>query len=439
MARSPGRTGTVERNTAETKVRVELTVDGSGRHDVATGIGFYDHMLAQLARHGGLDLTVRTEGDLHVDAHHTVEDTALALGAALAEALGDKAGVRRFGSVLVPLDEVLVQAAVDLSGRPYVVHEEPAARPVRRWHRPGLPDQPDPALLGVVRPRRPAHPARERAAGGPGRSAARRAPRHRGAVQGGRPGAARRGPRRGPDRRRAQHQGRAVMPAVERDRRAPCIVVLDYGSGNLRSAERALARAGADVTVTSDLAAAEAADGLVVPGVGAYAACMAGIEALGAGPVIADRVAAGRPVLGICVGMQILFEYGRRARRGHQGARACCPAGSSGSTRRGCRTWAGTPSRRRRLVSVRRAAPRTPGSTSCTRTRPAPGDLLDARVDWVTTAVHGGDVRGRGGDRSPRRHPVPPGEVRRRRRGAAAQLAGHGAVVGLVVGAGRVD
>ncbi|ROT31196.1 imidazole glycerol phosphate synthase subunit HisH [Micromonospora sp. HM5-17] len=91
---------------------------------------------------------------------------------------------------------------------------------------------------------------------------------------------------------------------------APRVVVLDYGSGNLRSAQRAVARAGAEVTVTDDLAAAAAADGLVVPGVGAFAACMAGIEALKAGPVIAERVAAGRPVLGICVGMQVLFEYG---------------------------------------------------------------------------------------------------------------------------------
>ena len=123
------RSAAVERNTAETKVRIELSIDGTGRHDIATGIGFYDHMLAQLARHGGLDLTVRTEGDLHIDAHHTVEDTALALGAALGEALGDKAGVRRFGNALVPLDEVLVQAAVDLSGRPYVVHEEPMLAP----------------------------------------------------------------------------------------------------------------------------------------------------------------------------------------------------------------------------------------------------------------------------------------------------------------------
>jgi imidazoleglycerol-phosphate dehydratase len=123
------RRAVVERNTAETKVRVELGVDGSGVCDVSTGIGFYDHMLAQLARHGGLDLTVRAEGDLHIDAHHMVEDTALALGAALAEALGDKAGIRRFGDALVPLDEVLVQAAVDLSGRPYVVHAEPPLAP----------------------------------------------------------------------------------------------------------------------------------------------------------------------------------------------------------------------------------------------------------------------------------------------------------------------
>jgi len=119
------RSSVVERNTAETKVRVHLDLDGTGQWDIATGIGFYDHMLAQLAKHAGLDLSIRTDGDLHIDAHHTVEDTAIALGTALAEAWGDKAGVRRFGNSLVPLDEVLVQAAVDLSGRPYVVHDEP--------------------------------------------------------------------------------------------------------------------------------------------------------------------------------------------------------------------------------------------------------------------------------------------------------------------------
>jgi imidazoleglycerol-phosphate dehydratase len=120
------RTGRVERNTHESKVLVEVDLDGTGAVEVSTGIGFYDHMLAQLGKHGGFDLRVVTEGDLEVDAHHTIEDTALALGTAFAQALGDKAGVVRFGSATVPLDEVLVQAAVDLSGRPYVVHDEPA-------------------------------------------------------------------------------------------------------------------------------------------------------------------------------------------------------------------------------------------------------------------------------------------------------------------------
>ena len=108
---------------------VEVDLDGSGRTDVETGVPFYDHMLAQLGKHGGFDLTVRTKGDLEVDAHHTVEDTAIALGEAFRQALGDKAGLRRFGDALVPLDEALVQVAVDLSGRPYLVHSEPDGMP----------------------------------------------------------------------------------------------------------------------------------------------------------------------------------------------------------------------------------------------------------------------------------------------------------------------
>jgi imidazoleglycerol-phosphate dehydratase len=119
----------VERSTAESKVLVELDLDGQGMADVGTGVGFFDHMLGQIAKHGGFDLTVHTTGDLEVDAHHTVEDTALALGTAFAEALGDKKGIRRYGDALIPLDEVLVRAAVDLSGRPYVVHEEPSDVP----------------------------------------------------------------------------------------------------------------------------------------------------------------------------------------------------------------------------------------------------------------------------------------------------------------------
>jgi imidazoleglycerol-phosphate dehydratase len=120
--RTTGRTARVERETKESKVLVELDLDGTGRHDVSTGVGFYDHMLSSFARHSLIDLTVQTDGDTHIDAHHTVEDTAIALGDALREALGDKAGIRRFGDSLVPLDEALVQCAVDVSGRPYCVH-----------------------------------------------------------------------------------------------------------------------------------------------------------------------------------------------------------------------------------------------------------------------------------------------------------------------------
>jgi imidazoleglycerol-phosphate dehydratase len=116
------RTARIERQTSESKVLVEVDLDGTGRHDVSTGIGFYDHMLTAFARHSLVDLTVQSEGDHWIDAHHTTEDTAIALGQALRQALGDKRGIRRFGDATIPLDEALVQAVVDVSGRPYCVH-----------------------------------------------------------------------------------------------------------------------------------------------------------------------------------------------------------------------------------------------------------------------------------------------------------------------------
>ena len=118
-----------ERLTGETQVLVELDLDGVGVVDVATRVPFFDHMLAQLGKHASIDLSVHASGDIEVDAHHTVEDTAIVLGEALRQALGDKKGICRFGDALVPLDEALVQAVVDLSGRPYVVHREPDRMP----------------------------------------------------------------------------------------------------------------------------------------------------------------------------------------------------------------------------------------------------------------------------------------------------------------------
>ena len=113
----------VQRDTKESQVRIELELDGSGTTDVSTGVPFYDHMLASLAKHSLVDLTVKATGDTHVDVHHTVEDTAIVLGQALREALGDKSGISRFGDATVPLDEALAQAVVDVAGRPYLVHE----------------------------------------------------------------------------------------------------------------------------------------------------------------------------------------------------------------------------------------------------------------------------------------------------------------------------
>jgi imidazoleglycerol-phosphate dehydratase len=124
------RSAKITRKTAETDTSVEIALDGSGGYDNRTGVGFFDHMLDQLARHSLIDMMVRCAGDLHIDDHHTVEDVGIALGQALAQALGDKRGIRRYGACLLPMDDALVRAALDLSGRPFLVWNValPAAR-----------------------------------------------------------------------------------------------------------------------------------------------------------------------------------------------------------------------------------------------------------------------------------------------------------------------
>ena len=116
------RTATVERATSESRVTVEVDLDGSGQTEISTGVRFFDHMLTALGKHGSLDLRVDAQGDVDIDAHHTVEDTAIVLGQAIRQALGDKAGIRRFGDAFIPMDETLAHAAIDVSGRPYCVH-----------------------------------------------------------------------------------------------------------------------------------------------------------------------------------------------------------------------------------------------------------------------------------------------------------------------------
>ncbi len=119
------RTARIERNTQETQIRLELALDGSGTSLIATGVGFFDHMLTLLAKHAAIDLTVEAQGDLHVDQHHTVEDTGIALGQAIRQALGDKAGIRRYGHFTLPMEETLVTSAIDLSGRFALVFQAP--------------------------------------------------------------------------------------------------------------------------------------------------------------------------------------------------------------------------------------------------------------------------------------------------------------------------
>lgn len=115
------RTGRIERKTAETAITVEVNLDGSGQYDISTGIGFLDHMVEQFSRHSLIDVVMKVDGDLHVDQHHTTEDSALALGQALTQALGDKAGIGRYGMAYSPMDETLARVALDISGRPYLV------------------------------------------------------------------------------------------------------------------------------------------------------------------------------------------------------------------------------------------------------------------------------------------------------------------------------
>ncbi|MEZ5648714.1 MAG: imidazoleglycerol-phosphate dehydratase HisB [Alphaproteobacteria bacterium] len=125
----PGRTATVERKTKETRISATLSLDGTGRYDIETGIGFLDHMLEQLAKHSLMDITLRAEGDLHIDYHHTTEDTGIVLGEAFSKALGDRRGIRRYGDALIPMDETLTRVALDASNRPYLIWRVPLERP----------------------------------------------------------------------------------------------------------------------------------------------------------------------------------------------------------------------------------------------------------------------------------------------------------------------
>ena len=287
----------MRRETSESSIDLSIDLDGTGTSDIETGVPFYDHLLTAFAKHSLTDLTVRASGDVDIDVHHTVEDTGIVLGQAIRQALGDKRGISRYGDALVPLDEALAQAVVDISGRPFLVHSgEPAGfeyhligghftgSMVRHVFEAITFNAGLTVHVTVLGGRDPHHIAEAEF------KAFARAFRQAKSLDPlvvGHP----------------VHEGRPVS-------RTPRVVLLDYGSGNVHSAAKALEAAGAEVEVTADRTAALEADGLVVPGVGAFKAVVDQLRAVRGDEIIDRRLAGGRPVLGICVGMQVMFEHG---------------------------------------------------------------------------------------------------------------------------------
>ena len=292
---SGGRRAERERATRETRIRVVVDLDGTGAARISTGIGFYDHLLTSLAGHSLVDIEIEAAGDLQVDAHHTVEDVALVLGDALAAALGDRSGITRFGDAAVPMDEALARCALDLSGRPYAVLDL-----AFRGERMGQLDTQlvEHALESLARDR--GHDA------APVRVRPQRPPRGGGRVQG-----ARAIPARRRHARSAAPGGDPVDQgrAVSRDAGDPVrLAIVDHGAGNLVSIRNALTLVGAETVIARDAAGLVDADAIVVPGVGASAPAMARLRRRGLVEPIWAAVAAGTWYVGICLGLQLLFE-----------------------------------------------------------------------------------------------------------------------------------
>ena len=407
------RTASIERKTSETQIRADLSLDG-GERRIDTPNGFFSHMLDALTRHGGLGLDLVARGDVEIDLHHTVEDTGIVLGDALAETLGDRAGVRRFAHAFAPLDEALARAVVDLSGRGSFHFRLPPELE-QAWVTTEFPltlvgdffgalaDRGRLTLhLDVLCGRNPHHVAEAAfkavALGLAGRG-----------VAPGRSG-----------RRCAEHEGEPY-----RMNGAVAATVIDAGVGNIGNLVRALRHLGAEVEITCDPATIRASRCLVLPGVGAFRPPR---EVLRGAPeeAIRSAVDAGATLLGICIGYQLLFDsseefgttdgLGLLGGPGHRAARRGALAAHRLEPRlrgQGPPADGGHDERRPLLL---RPLLRAPGRAGGVGTR-----ALPARPQFP------GDHR----SRADRRHPVPPREERRRGPAAAEQLPGLGRRPGL--------
>ena len=284
----------IQRKTNETAIELTLDIDGKGERRIATPVPFFNHMLEAVAKHGLFDLEVKATGDVDVDPHHLVEDVGICLGQAFREALGDMAGITRYGEAVIPMDETLVSAVVDFCGRAAFVYRADALK--GRWvghvrRRAGT------RVLRRLRQHRAVQPAPR----GPLRR--ERAPHDRGAVQGVRAGDRGGGAARPARRRRAVDQGDAHLVSAS-------VVVADLGSGNLRTVEKALAAVGRARRDQRRRRRRRARGQAGRPGQGAFGACAAGLDR-GGGALrqsVMSVIRAGRPFFGICIGMQLLFD-----------------------------------------------------------------------------------------------------------------------------------
>ena len=261
------REAVIERNTKETQIQVKVVLDGKGVANIHTGIGFFDHMLTALAVHSGISMHIQVAGDLHVDGHHTVEDTGIVLGKAIGEALGDKSGITRYGSAFIPMDESLAFCSLDISNRPFLVFQGTFTNAMIGQYDTCLTEEFFRAFAfqaGITL--------------------------HINMMYGTN------------DHHKCEAAFKAVAHALQ-------IAIVDYGAGNIFSVKNALDFLGLESQLTDDAAAIQAADAIILPGVGAFPSAMQMLKERHLVSVLQTE-SKKKPFLGICLGMQLIFEKG---------------------------------------------------------------------------------------------------------------------------------
>ena len=283
------RTAEISRKTFETDISMQLNLDGTGKNKIHTGIGFFDHMLTHISKHGFIDLELEAKGDLYVDCHHTIEDVGIVFGKAISEALGEKKGIKRYGSFILPMEEALVLCALDISGRPYLGFDakfqsekigEMDTQMIEEFFRAVCLHAGFNLHIKVFAGKNDHHIAEAM----------------------------------------FKAFGKALDIAVSYDKRIEgvlstkecwrgnMIAIIDYGMGNLRSVQKAFEYLGMEAVITEEIEVMQKADKVVLPGVGAFKDAMETIRKKGIDSFLWETVKQQKPLLGICLGMQMFFE-----------------------------------------------------------------------------------------------------------------------------------